>query len=201
MPRRPTALDDDEQLLREQEAFLRQNEPSAKVVRMNKESSKAEQKEERMEIDEVQQVLFDIQEKMSIVESEKPAGHPDGFPKVFSLGNTDQIGGKKKGKSLFKQKMEERKKKQGGVSETRPPPRPIPVRSLVEDEKIGHENAERLAKVNFPFRIHNLPLFSFQWKRSRKKESSCWQNSIHQCSISSENEDIKEELPIKKEQK
>merc|ERR1712071_75220 len=59
-----------------------------------------------MEIDEVQQVLFEIQEKMSIVESQKPAGHPDGFPKVFSLGNTNQIGGKKKGKSLFKQKME-----------------------------------------------------------------------------------------------
>lgn len=147
--RRPTPHDDDEALLREQEAFLRKNKPSAKVVRMSKESPKAPASDHgKIEIDEVQQVLFEIQEKMSIVESEKPAGHPDGFPKVFSLGNTTQIGGKKKGKSLFKQKMEERKKKQGGTSESRPPPRLIPVRSLVEDEKIGHENAERLAKLS-----------------------------------------------------
>jgi len=150
MSRRPTPYDDDEDLLREQEAFLRKNKPSAKCIRMKKESPNVTVTDnDKIEIDEVQQVLFEIQEKMSIVESEKPAGHPDGFPKVFSLGNTEQIGGKKKGKSLFKQKMEERKKKQGGVSESRPPPRPIPVRSLVEDEKIGHENAERLAKVNF----------------------------------------------------
>ena len=50
---------------------------------------------------------------------------------------------------VYPEMTEERKKKQGGVSESRPPPRPIPVRSLVEDEKIGHENAERLAKVRF----------------------------------------------------
>jgi hypothetical protein len=147
--RRPTPHDDDEALLREQEAFLRKNKPSAKVVRMSKESPNAPAPDHgKIEIDEVQQVLFEIREKMSIVESEKPAGHPDGFPKVFSLGNTDQIGGKKKGKSLFKQKMEERKKKQGGISESRPPPRLIPVRSLIEDEKIGLENAERLAKLS-----------------------------------------------------
>ena len=67
-----------------------------------------------MIIEEPEQVLFGIMENQisSLNLAGNPDGHPEGFPKVLNLGNTDSCGSRKTGKSLFKQRMEQKRANQ-----------------------------------------------------------------------------------------
>ena len=114
---------------------------AAKLERVSRDDSTSQVGEIDVE-DVAQTVLFGICEKLGNTGVNDPAGHPDGFPKPISLGELSHAGAKKKGKSLFKQRMEQ-KRKQNIKSEIIPQKMPIVV-----DEQIHLENANRIASLS-----------------------------------------------------
>ena len=92
------------------------------------------------------QVLFGIVEKDVLKGTVNPNGHPDGFPKPIKLGSLSAVGPKKKGKSLFKTRMEQKREKVKNGGQL---PVPLPVQNqIVKDDQINKDNADRLAQMS-----------------------------------------------------
>ena len=91
--------------------------------------------------EDVLPVISGIVEKTSNSSISNPGGHPDGFPKPIKLEGLSTAGPKRKGKSLFKQRMEAKRgvKQKEHVMEVES--------TIVNDPRIDQENAKRLAAL------------------------------------------------------